>query len=71
LQYWNGNFSEKKLRASQMRTLESFHIDPGHGDVFEDVISLSKNESALFLELIEMRAAQFGHDIFLLEAITK
>jgi hypothetical protein len=54
-----------------MRTLESFHIDPGHGDVFEEMISLSKNEGVLFLELIEMRAAQFDHDMFLLEAITK
>jgi hypothetical protein len=29
VQYWNRILPEKDLRASQMRTLESFHIDQG------------------------------------------
>jgi hypothetical protein len=31
---------------------------PRHGDVFEGVISLAKNENALVLELIEMSPVQ-------------
>jgi hypothetical protein len=35
VQYWNGTFPKKDLRASQMRTLESFPIDHGMAMFFK------------------------------------
>src|SRR4030095_16624534 len=35
---------------------------PGHGDIFESVIRLAKNEDALVLEVVEMSALGRRHD---------
>src|SRR5205814_6293991 len=65
------NFPEKGFAGEPEENVGILPHRPWHGDVFKGVIRLSKNENALVLELVEMSAAQFGHDMLLLETITK
>ena len=50
------NFSEKRFQREPDEDVGILPHRPGHGDVLKRVIRLAKNEDALVLELIEMRA---------------
>jgi len=63
--------SGKGFAGEPNENIGIFSHRPRHGDIFESVIRLPKNKNALVLELIEMCAAQFSHEIVLLESITK
>jgi hypothetical protein len=62
---------KKDLRASPDKNIGILPHRLGHGDILEGVISLQKNNNVLVLKLIEMGAAQFGHDMFFLGAIRR
>jgi len=63
VQYWNVILPKKGSAREPDEKIGILPHRPRHGNVFEGVISLSKNKYALVLGLIEMGAAQFGHDI--------
>jgi len=65
------NLSEKGFAGKPDENVGILSHRPWHGDIFERVIRLAKNENALVLQLVEMRAVQFGHDRSLIEGITK
>src|ERR1700704_517979 len=57
------NFSEERFLREPDQDVGIFAHRPWHRDVLERAISLAKNENALVLELIEMRALRSGHQL--------
>ena len=56
------NLSKKRFAREPDENIGILPHRPRHGDVFEGMISLSKNKNALVLELIEMRAGGLRHN---------
>ena len=54
VQNWKGHLSEECFRCEPNENVRVFAHRPWHGDVFERVIGLAKNENALILEMVEM-----------------
>jgi hypothetical protein len=63
LEFWDWAISEKGFAREPDENIGIFPHRPRHGDVFEGVISLSKNKDALVLKLIEMGAFNRRHDL--------
>ena len=58
MQNWKWNLSKKRFAGEPDENIGILPHRPRHGDVFERVIRLAKNENALVLEFIEMSAIQ-------------
>lgn len=63
VQHGKRNLSKKGFAREPDENIGILPHRPRHGDVFESVISLSKNKDALVLELIEMSAFDRRHDL--------